>query len=410
MSRFTLDPLPPLDISKAWLRTTLKYQRQLYCCLFSTDGQFVFAGTQDGKIVRWSLAEPPAAPPGDKPADKAGDKKPVKPPEPDSVLMEGHATWVSRLLITPDGSRLISSDLHGTLIAWDLTAAAADLTQAPKPAWTISDAHPSKPGHPGWIRALAVTGDGKTLLTAGTDGIIRRWSTADGKPTGTLEGHAGDIFSLAMHPDGKTLLSGDIFGVVHQWDLGTGKSVRRFDAAQLHTRKDNFLADVGGVRSLAFDADGKRLACGGMTDAKSNSFCPGKPGVLLFDFDSGKQTAVLRLQKGKADDGPIKGLAFLADGTLVGVGERLHAVCSLEFWNPEDGKVLHVIDTPSGYDLDVHPDGQRICTPVWIGNGRAGNGRHSTPEKYQPHFGHVRIYQLSEKPKPRPKTKPPAKG
>ena len=53
MSRLEPDPRPQLDVTKAWLRTTLKHKRQLYCCLFSTDGRFVFAGTQDGKIVRW---------------------------------------------------------------------------------------------------------------------------------------------------------------------------------------------------------------------------------------------------------------------------------------------------------------------------------------------------------------------
>ena len=400
MNHLNLNAPSPLDVTKAWIHTTFKHQRQLYCCRFSPDGRHVFAGTQDGKILRWSLVSPPEPP---KPEAKAkADKEAKKPPEPAATVLEGHPAWVSRLVFTPDGSRLISSDLHGTLIGWDLTA------DPPKPAWTVKDAHPSKPGVPGWIRALAVTGDGKTLLTAGTDGIIRRWSIADGKPAGTREAHAGDIFSLAMHPDGKTLVSGDIFGVVHQWDLSAGKSVRQFDAAQLHSRKENFLADVGGVRSLAFDRPGKRLACGGMTDAKSNSFCPGHPGVLVFDFSSGKQTQLLRMKKGKVDDGPITGLAFLEDGTVVGQGERLHALCSLEFWNPDDGKVLHTIDTPSGYDLDIHPDGRRICTPIWIANGRAGNGRHAKPEEYQPHFGHVRIYQLTEKAADKPDPKKPA--
>ena len=96
MSRFEPDPLPPLDVTKAWLRTTLKHQRQLYCCRVSTDGRFVFAGTQDGKIVRWALAEPPAAPADAKPGDKKADKKASKPPEPESVVLEGHSTWVSR--------------------------------------------------------------------------------------------------------------------------------------------------------------------------------------------------------------------------------------------------------------------------------------------------------------------------
>ena len=65
--------------------------------------------------------------------------------------------------------------------------------------------------------------------------------------------------------------------------LGQGRGlVRSLDAGQLHTRKENFLADVGGVRSLSFDKAGGQLACGGMTDAKSNSFCPGVVGTANF--------------------------------------------------------------------------------------------------------------------------------
>ncbi|MFP6767607.1 MAG: hypothetical protein VB859_05515 [Planctomycetaceae bacterium] len=382
-----------LAVTKSWLRTTLEHDRQLYCCLFSRDGRFVFAGCQDGTILRWPLEsiEKAAAPKNKSLKNKTSVS---------GTIFEGHTTWVSRLAITADDKRLVSSDLHGTLIAWDLTS------KKPAPAWRINNAHPGRPGDPGWIRAIAVTADGKTLISAGTDAIIRLWSVADGKPAGTLDGHTGDIFSLAVHPDGQSLVSGDIFGTVNQWDLSKRKVVRVFDAAKLHTRKDNFLADVGGVRSLAFDAKGTRLACGGMTDAKSNAFCPGNPAVLLFDWASGKQTQLLRMKKGKADDGPINALKFLADGTLVGQGERLHAVCSLEFWNPDDGKVLHVIDTPSGYDLDLHPDGQQICTPVWIANGRSGNGRHAKPDEYKAHFGHVRVYQLTEKPAPAPAPAP----
>jgi len=381
-------PAPTLDVAKAWLRETLQHTRQLYAATFSHDGSHVFAGAQDGTLLRWPLAADPL--PAEKPP--AGAKKP---PATTPIEFKEHTAWISCLLVSGDGTRLFSSDLHGRLIAWDTPS---DASKKPTVTWKVSDAHPSRPGQPGWIRALAVTGDHQTVCTAGTDGIIRLWSAQTGKPQGTLEGHQGDIFSLAMHPDGKTLISGDIFGVVHQWDLSSKTSKRTFDAKALHTRKDNFLADVGGVRSLAFNREGTLLACGGMTDAKSNSFCPGHPGVLLFDFASGKQSKILRLKKGKPDDGPIKGLVFLEHGILVGQGERLHANCSLEFWDVDSGTVLHTIDTPSGYDLDVHPDGRTICTPIYALNGRSGNGRHATPEEYQPHFGHVRVYRLTEKP------------
>lgn len=364
-----IDAPPALDVTKAWLQTTLKHQRQLYCCAFSPDGRSVVAGAQDGTIVLWSLEEP--------------EKK---------TLLEGHPTWVSHLAFTPDGKRLVSGDLHGGLIGWDMTV------QAPRAAWTAPEAHPSQPGVPGWIRSVTISTDGKTAFSAGSDRVVRLWSTADGKSTGLFEGHPGDIFSTAVHPDGKSLVSGDIFGNVRHWDLATGKLKRSLDCGILHTRKENFLADVGGVRSLAFDREGTQLACGGMTDIKSNAFCPGTPAVLVFDWKTGQQKQLLRASKGKADDGPIQGLRFLEDGTLAGKGERLHAMCSLEFWTPEDGKVLKAIDLSSGYDLDLHPDGRRLCVPVWVANGRAGNGRHTERDKYLPHFGHIQIYRLDEKP------------
>ena len=54
--------------------------------------------------------------------------------------------------------------------------------------------------------------------------------------------------------------------------------------------------------------------------------------------------------------------------------------------------------------LDLHPDGRRLCAPVWVANGRAGNGRHTERDKYLPHFGHVQIYRLDEKPADEKKT------
>ena len=57
MSRLAPAPLPPLAVTKTWIQTTLKHKRQLYCCRFSADGQFVYAGAQDGTIIRWSLAD-----------------------------------------------------------------------------------------------------------------------------------------------------------------------------------------------------------------------------------------------------------------------------------------------------------------------------------------------------------------
>src|SRR6185295_16577764 len=156
--------------------------------------------------------------------------------------------------------------------------------------------------------------------TGARDGIVRLWSTADGKLVRELKGHARDIYSAAFHPDGKSLATGDYDGKILHWEITTGKLVRTLEAPVLVTRNADFLCDVGGVRALAFDAEGKRLAASGLRDAKSNTFCPGAPAGVVFDWESGKATGTLKAKDDKIDGG-ILALRYLQDGTLVGCAE-----------------------------------------------------------------------------------------
>ena len=240
-----------------------------------------------------------------------------------------------------------------------------------------------------------MTVDGKQWITAGTDGAIRLWNVVDGKRSGELLGHDTEVYSLAVHPNGKHLASGDLMGRIFVWNLETRQRERTPDAAVLHTCKDDFLADVGGVRALAFNADGSQLAAGGMTDAESNAFCPGKPAVLVFDFASGALRRTLRPRE--KSDGPIKGLCFLSDGTLAAQGEHLNATSSLEFFGPDRPEPLHVVKRESGYGLSLHPDGLQLAVASFVNNGRGGNGRHSIPAEYASHHGAVVVYRLSDK-------------
>ena len=351
--------LPTLDAAQAWISQTLEHQRPLTCCRFSPCGNFLVAAGQDEVVSRWDLA--------------TGAQ----------TALAGHRSWVDAIAFQAAGKLLFTADFHGTICCWQSDA------EQPAPLWSQADAHA------GWIRALAVAPDGN-LLSAGNDRVIRLWSAADGKPLREFTGHENYIFSLAAAPDGKTFVSGDLFGKANQWDFASGELLRTFDASVLHTRGDDFLADVGGVRSLAFDADQKLLACGGMTDAKSNAFCPGNPAVLVFDAAAG--TLLQTLRPSHTSDGPIKGLAFLSDGTLAGHAEHLNGESSLEFWDPAQAQSKHVIKRQSGYCLDLHPDGLRLAAATFKNYGRGGNGRHSKPEEYTSHHGEIAIFSLFEKP------------
>ena len=353
-----------LNISKTWVGQRLEHDRQLYRVAFSSCGHYVLAAGQDTKLICWHLDD--------------GNKK----------EFSGHTSWVGGFAFHPDALWVYSGDYHGSLVCRDVAGNGAD------PRWVQTAAHPGENGAPGWIRSVCVSGDGALVVTAGSDRVIRLWSSEDGTLQRELIGHRGDIFSTQVHPDGMTLVSGDVLGQVIQWELATGERVRTFDAGILHTREDRFLADVGGVRCLAFNRDGSRLVCGGMTDIKGNTFCPGYPAVLEFDFHSGQLVRTLRAAKKVLDDGPVQGVRVLEDGTVVSQGEHLHAQSTLEFWSTEGETSVHSLPVPSGYDLALHPDGRRLAVPVYKANGRSGNGRHAKPEEYLPHKAEVVVYHL----------------
>lgn len=354
-----------LSVKDAWVSSELKHDRQLFRAQYSPDGGYVAAVGQDKLVHVWDLS-------GKKPAHRTFD---------------AHRTWVSSLAFHPSKAHLFTADYHGTIHCWEYGAEAGA-----KPRWTVTKADANN------VRALVVTPDGQRLVSGGDDAILKVWSTMDGKEITRLVGHAECVFSLAVPPDGMHLVSGDLLGSIRQWSIvDDWKPVRELDAKLLHTRKDNFLADVGGVRSLAFDADGRWLAAGGMKEAKSNAFCPGKPTVLVFDWATG----VLRREfgiKGKSD-GPFNALQFLEDGTLAGHTEMLHSPSELAFWNIDEVEPIHSIVNHSAYDLSLHPDGRQLLAAGYDPGGSHGNGAQKRfSEKYVPNGTALRTFSLFAKP------------
>lgn len=353
------------DPTKAWETHAFKHDRILTTCKFTPAGDAVLAGGFDGKIHRWNI--------------ETGEKS----------VVGSLATWISAILPGPS-DRLYAADYQGHVKAWDLKES--------KELWAIESAHP------GWLKAMALSPDGSLLATGARDGIVRLWATADGKLVRELKGHAKDVYSAAFHPDGKSLATGDYDGKILHWDVASGKVVRTLDASGLVTRNADFLCDVGGVRALAFDAEGKRLAATGLRDAKSNTFCPGAPAGIVFDWESGKAATTIKAKDEKIDGG-IVAIRFMADGTLAGCAEG-QSSGAIWFWKPGEAEPFHTVGGQSVYEVDVRPDGMTVAGVFFTPIGPGGNGRTSKRGEYVSNGGVLRLFGLFEKPKP---VKAPAK-
>jgi WD domain, G-beta repeat len=71
----------------------------------------------------------------------------------------------------------------------------------------------------GYVNSMALTPDGKRLVTGGEDKIVRVWDVATGKEVTRFTGHTGTINAVAVSSDGRRALSGQTDGNIRYWAL-----------------------------------------------------------------------------------------------------------------------------------------------------------------------------------------------
>jgi WD40 repeat protein len=235
-------------------------------------------------------APPPKKSVADAPPARAPDKAGIR---------ELHAMRISKnsyvhaLVFTPDGREVISAGDDGRVRRWSV--------ETGKELETSFDAHPRVS-----MFSVALSADGKLLLTSSLDKTAKVWDAATNKLLTTCTcTERIPMVHAALSPDGKVLATGT--NQVRLWDASSGREIGSL------TSKPNF------IDALAFSADGKRLACSGSGYT-----------VKLWDVAGKKELATLT-----GHTRPVMGLAFTADGkTLVSAS----ADRTIKLWNLETNK------------------------------------------------------------------------
>jgi WD40 repeat protein len=81
--------------------------------------------------------------------------------------------------------------------------------------------------HTDWVRDVAFSPDGATIVSGSWDKTVRVWNVRTGVCEETLQGD-DRVDYVAVSPDGATIMSGSFENTVRFWDLRTGRPLMQW--------------------------------------------------------------------------------------------------------------------------------------------------------------------------------------
>jgi WD40 repeat protein len=326
-----------LWVTRAPAHATLRTGKGVGAVAISPDGRVIVAGTIFSGMHAWDAS--------------------TKQPQPS--LTQSSRSLIYSLAFSPDGHLLASSTPCGSLGCvqlWDVTTGELVRTieghargvqvinrEGQVESWDL----------PGDACAVSFSPDGRTLASAGTDGVIELRDVSTSHLAQVIYGRSrASVCHTAFSPDGRALAASQE-DVVLLWDVKSGKLVRSLEG---HT---------GRVSGVAFSPDGRTLASAGSDRT-----------LRLWDAHTGQ--LLHRLEQ----DSRISSLAFSPDGQVLASGDWDNRIWLWDLgtgqllrsyrghrWDPFDNGVLALAFTPDGRTLVSGGEDGRVVLWDWPGSG-----------------------------------------
>ncbi|MEH2448650.1 MAG: WD40 repeat domain-containing protein [Nostoc sp.] len=199
-----------------------KHNGVVRCAAFTPDGRMLATGGDDRKILFWDLMQRQVA-----------------------IALSLDDTAAHSLVLSRDGETLVTGSYRKIKVWRTLPQTGIKSLKDAEPLHTLM-------GHSHIVRSLAISADGKMLVSGSWDQTIKVWQLETGELLHTLKGHRDRVYAIALSPDAQIIASGSADKSIKLWHLQTGELLGTFTG---HTHI---------VTALAFTASGEMLVSGSL--------------------------------------------------------------------------------------------------------------------------------------------------
>ncbi|MBD2354613.1 hypothetical protein H6G41_08210 [Tolypothrix sp. FACHB-123] len=230
----------------------------------------------------------------------------------------GHSDSVKALALTSDGKYVISGSDDNTLKVWN---------------WQTGELLRTLNNHSSSVQALALTSDGKYVISGSDDNTLKVWNWQTGELLRTLNGYSDWVKALALTSDGKYVISGSDDNTLKVWNWQTGELLRTLEG---HS---------SWVYAVAWSADSKYVISGS-----------GDNTLKVWNWQTGELLRTLNNHSSS-----VKALALTSDGKYVISGSDDN---TLRVWNWQTGEELRTLNGHSDWvnALALTPDGKYVIS------------------------------------------------
>jgi WD40 repeat protein/tetratricopeptide (TPR) repeat protein len=348
MPRFDLRFATLFPADEALVRVLSGHTLQVHDCAFSPDGRWILTASDDCTLRLWDITS------GETMRVFEGFvwKRSTFSSDGEQILSVGYQTlrlwniasgetvhdfevnteaYVNGYSFSSDGRWVLCASEDKMLRLWDVASGVMVRIFA---------------GHTAEVNGCAFSPDGRYALSASSDRTLRLWDVASGETVRIFKGHTGKVAGCAFSPDGQQALS--IGYEMRLWDVAKGKTIYTFE--DIYSSSGN---------GCTFSPDGRKALSFGRTDPRSDD------SHMLWDVANGVMIRRFEIKPvliwSYISSGDTSGGTFSPDGRRVLFGSKDGTLRLLDVASGAEVRVFNNNDTHSKR-CAFSPDGRQVLS------------------------------------------------